>query len=86
MEGIIAGYTLQETSGRLSIEFQRLLMEQWRVQLQNNTERTKALISEAHDQTLTQLDAVKGYVVALKDAISAALMQTNAVAVDQQKS
>lgn len=85
MEGIIAGYQLEEVSGRLSIQFQDLLMRQWEVQLQNNTERTKALISEAENQTHTQLAATEGYVKALADQISAALLQTNGIAVTTSK-
>lgn len=85
MEGIIAGYQLEEVSGRLSIQFQDLLMRQWEVQLQNNTERTKALISEAENQTHTQLAATGGYVKALADQISAALLQTNGIAVTTSK-
>jgi hypothetical protein len=84
IDAILAGYRVAEVNGQTSIAYQALLVKQWEVMMTQGTDRTKALIQEAEQQTQVQLSAVQSLVSTLGSTISAALMQTTGIVLDSQ--
>jgi len=78
---ILAGYNLDETNAKLDIAYQEQLMKKWEIDMVQSTERTKALIQQAEQSTQVKLEAIKGLVAGISAQVSAALLQSNGVAV-----
>ncbi len=78
---ILAGYNLDETNARLDMAYQEQLMKKWEIDMAQSTERTKALIQQAEQATEVKLKAIEGLVAGISAQVSAALLQSNGVAV-----
>jgi hypothetical protein len=86
LDAILAGYNAAQVNGQVSIAYQGLLTKQWEVLMTQGTDRTKALIQQAEQQTSIQLSAVQSLVSTLGSTISAALMQTTGIVLDSKTS
>ena len=82
LEAIIAGYQLAEINGKLTIEYQDLLLKQWEFLTQTGTDHTNSLIAQFQEQTKVRLAAASELVSALSKALQAALLQISGIALD----
>jgi len=81
VKAILAGYDLAKANANLDVSYQELLARTSRDNLAIQTERTRTLILEAEQGEERRLRAMAGYVEGLSKQLSAALLQTNGIAV-----
>lgn len=82
-EGKLMGRAQEVEVARISASldetYQKMLMEKWRIDLNEGTERGKSMIAQTFDRTRIRMEAIKGLTDYFRSAVAGAAGMVNAI-------